>query len=165
MLIQALSIGELNFDALMELYREGNAENAEYFYPQAPAEKRLALAIEGFHSYLCEQFFKMENAQYWIWEEDGMYLSALRFEKHQDGLLMEALETCPEYRKQGYAKRLILEVLKNVPENTKIYSHASKRNAASLASHRSCGFTQSLDYVVEPDGTKNDCAVTFTIYT
>jgi len=163
MLIRANSIGELDFDALMELYREGNAENAAWFYPQEPAEKRMKLAVADFHRYLCEQFFPMENAQYWIWEEDGIYLSALRLEKYQGGLLMEALETHPDHRRRGYAKKLILTVMKQLPANTTIYSRVSKRNTASLATHDSCGFAKGLDYAEEPDGTINRNTITYTM--
>lgn len=165
MLIQACSVDELDFDALMGIYIEGNVENAQYFYPDETAEKGLALAIRDFRNFLCEKFFTRAEAQYWILTEGETYISALRFEKYQDGLLLEALETRPGYRGQGYAKRLILDVLKKLPTKTKIYSHVKKWNTASLATHRSCGFTQSLDYIVESDGTICNDVVTFTINT
>ena len=165
MLVQAHSIGELDFDALMEIYIEGNVENAEYLYPDETAEKGLALAIRDFDNFLREKFFTREDSQYWILAEGETYISALRFEKHQDGLLLEALETRPDRRGQGYAKKLIQDVLKELPASTKIYSHVSKRNTASLATHRSCGFVQYLDYAVESDGSISDHAVTFMINT
>lgn len=165
MLIQVRSFGDLDFDALMDIYIEGNVENAEYFYPDETAEKGLALAIRDFRNFLCGKFFTRADAQYWISAEGEAYISALRFEKYQDGLLLEALETRPEYRGHGYAKRLILDVLKKLPTKTKIYSHVAKWNTASLATHRSCGFTQSLDYTLQSDGTICDDEVTFTINT
>lgn len=165
MLICAKAFNELNFDGLMEIYQEGNVENAEYFYPGKPVEERLALAIMGFREYLCEQFFKQENAQYWVLTENDKYISALRFEKHRDGLLLEALETHPDHRGQGYAKKLILDVLAKLPKETRIYSHVSKRNVASLATHMSCGFVKEQDYVLAGDGTVNNNTTTFTIIT
>ena len=165
MVVQVNSFGELDFDALMEIYIEGNIENAEYFYPDEPREAGLALAVADFRNFLREKFFVKEAAQYWIWEEKGQYISALRFEGYQGGLLLEALETRPDCRGRGYAKKLIRGVLKELPPKTKIYAHVSKRNTASIATHRSCGFMQNLDYAVYSDGTVSNNSVTFTITT
>ena len=93
MLIQVRSFGELDFDALMEIYIEGNVENAEYLYPEETKEAGLSLAVRDFRNFLCEKFFTREAAQYWILAEGDAYISALRLEKHPDGLLLEALET------------------------------------------------------------------------
>ena len=66
---------------------------------------------------------------------------------------LQALETKPDSRAMGYAGKLIRETLRTLPGGTKVYSHVSKRNAASLAVHRVCGFLPVLDYAVEIDGT------------
>ena len=97
-----------------------------------------------------------------ILEAEGRYVSALRLEPNRDGLLLEALETLPEERRRGYAVSLISSVqrwLKACGEVT-LYSHVSKRNEASLRTHRRCGFEIYLDHTVYQDGSRNDTAYT-----
>ena len=143
---------ELDFERLMLVYREGNRENGWVQYPNLPADRALLQAEADFRMYLQEDFFLHKGACYCIWEENGLYLSALRLEPWQDGLLLEALETHPDFRKQGYAKRLILAVQSEL-KGKRVYSHVSKKNKASLATHRSCGFSIIRDSVRMLDGT------------
>ena len=100
----------------------------------------------------------MPGAVYALWVEDGRYRSALRLEPYEDGLLLEALETAPKYRRQGYAEKLMRAVQEAFPQ--KIYSHVSKRNKASLAIHEKCGFRQVLDYARYIDGSVAHNAIT-----
>ena len=163
MLICVRTFQELDFDALMQVYLEGNRENGEDLYPEESPQRQMELALRDFENYLRHDFFSNKDACYWIWSEDGAYRSALRLEPYEDGLLLEALETHPEHRRRGYAKKLITAVLECLPTGTKLYSQISKRNTPSLASHRACGFTKLLDYTVEADGTINDHQVTMTV--
>ena len=154
MLKIAKSLQDLQFSSLMAVYEEGNQENARYFYPQLPPEERIFQAEQDFYAYLRDGFFRQPHAAYYIWTEGGRYLSALRLEPYQDGLLLEALETHPEYRGRGYAKQLIRTVLE-LAEYEKIYVHISRRNAPSIAAHTACGFRKILDYGVYIDGSVN----------
>ena len=163
MLICAKTFRELDFDSLMGVYLEGNLENAEDLYPNECPEKQIELAKRDFGCYLRESFFIQDRACYWIWSEDGAYRSALRLEPYADGLLLEALETHPEHRRKGYAKKLISAVLEQLPTGTRIYSHISKRNTPSLATHGACGFYKLLDYSVDTDGERYDHQVTMTV--
>ena len=163
MLISADAFEKLDFAALMEIYIEGNVENGEYFWPEETPERQLVLAVEKFRSYLVDGFYGTKCGTYWIWEEDGRYISALRLEQHPDGLLMEALETRPDCRRMGYAKKLISAMLKQLPEGTRVYSHVHKKNGPSLETHRSCGFTKALDYSICSDGSVYDREVTMEI--
>ena len=163
MLICAKTFRELDLDSLMEVYLEGNRENGEDLYPDESPERQMELAKRDFESYLRESFYAQEHACYWIWSEDGEYRSALRLEPYQDGLLLEALETHPDQRRKGYAKKLISAVLEQLPTGTRVYSHISKRNTPSLASHRSCGFAKLLDYCVDTDGERYDHQVTMAV--
>ena len=43
---------------------------------------------------------------------------------------------------------------------SKVYSHVSKKNAASMAVHSRCGFEKILDYAAYIDGSVNHSAVT-----
>ena len=163
MLICVRTFQELDFDALMQVYLEGNRENGEDFYPEESPERQMELALRGFKNYLRDDFFSNKGSCYWIWSENGAYRSALRLEPYQDGLLLEALETHPDQRRKGYAKKLISAVLEQLPTGTRVYSHISKRNTPSLASHRSCGFHKLLDYSADADGTICDHQVTTTV--
>ena len=159
MLLWVHRFSEMDFDRLMQVYWEGNRENALTLYPHMDTEKAHIRAQQDFEDYLKKDFFRQKGARYGIWVQDEIYLSALRLEPWEDGLLLEALETHPDYRRQGFAKRLILgmqEAVRGIP----IYSHVSKRNSASLAVHKSCGFRIIKDSVRLLDGTVSANSVT-----
>ncbi len=160
MLYIADRLGELNFRQLMDVYEEGNLENAAEFYPRAPQNQWLLLAEQAFHQYLKECFFPTQGARYCLWLIDGRYVSALRLESYRDGLLLEALETHPSERRKGYAGALIKAVLAQYPEE-KIYSHVAKKNVASIKTHESCGFRRILEHAVYADGSVLQNCCTF----
>ena len=153
MLYIARSMRELNFAALMEVYIEGNRENAAENYPDLPEGQGLLQAEQSFYQYLREDFFRVPGAYYAIWQEAGRYVSALRLEPYRDGLLLEALETAPEQRRKGYAEVLIRAAL---PGQGKVYSHVHKRNIPSLRIHEKCGFRRISEQAVYIDGSVND---------
>lgn len=159
MLILAQSIRDLSFSKLMGVYIEGNLENAEEFDPDLTEGQKLIQAEQDFYQYLNEVFFRTSDAVYAIWEEQGSYVSALRLEPYRDGLLLEALETAPPSRRQGYAEKLIRAVQEQFP-NQRIYSHVSKKNAASLQVHEKCGFRRISEYAAYIDGSVNQRACT-----
>ena len=163
MLIFANSFEKLDFSALMEVYAEGNEENGSYFWPEEAPTRQMELAQDEFRSYLLGGFFGTAKGTYYIWTEDGRYVSALRLEQHPEGMLMEALETRPDYRKRGHAKQLIKAVAALLPAGTRIYSHVNKKNIPSLVTHQSCGFLKALDYSVCSDGSVCDREVTMEI--
>ena len=127
MLYIADKLGELNFRQLMDVYEEGNLENAAKFYPREPQNQWLLLAEQAFHQYLRECFFPTKGARYCLWIVDGRYFSALRLEPYRDGLLLEALETHPAERRKGYAAALVNAVL------TKTACFATLRNVQILS--------------------------------
>lgn len=158
MLYLATKLWQLDFGQLMAVYEEGNQENGAYFFPELPEGQQMLRAEENFYQYLREGFFSTEGAVYAIWTENGRYVSALRLEPYEDGLLLEALETAPSFRRKGYARQLICAVQEAFPR--KIYSHVSRKNAPSLAVHKKCGFRQVLDYAKYVDGSVERTAVT-----
>ena len=158
-LIVAKALREMSFGKLMEVYAEGNLENGRDLWPDEPEGRQIALAEQEFYQYLQQVFFRTKDARYLILEEGNRYISALRLEPYQDGLLLEALETAPGYRNQGYAAALVRAALETVG-NTKVYSHVGKRNAASLRTHEKCGFVKILDRAVYADGSVNDVCCT-----
>ena len=149
---------DLNFGQLMVVYEEGNRENGVLFHPELPEGQQVLRVEQSFYQYLREVFFPVEGTVYAIWVQNGAYVSALRLEPYEDGLLLEALETAPAYRRKGYAEKLIRAVQREFPQ--KIYSHVSKKNTASLAVHKKCSFRQVLDYAKYIDGSVVRNAVT-----
>lgn len=146
---------DLHFGNLMALYAQSNMENADELYSELEQGEAL-LKVEGsFYQYLREDFFTVPGAIYAVWEEDGIYISALRLEPFRDGLLLEALETHPSYRRKGYAGKLIHSVTDHLKlqGQTVVYSHVDKRNTASLRTHLSCGFYKISDQAVYIDGS------------
>lgn len=160
MLYIARSLGQLDFSQLMAVYEEGNLENARELYPHLPQGQALLQAEQDFYHYLCHDFFTVPDAYYAIWQEKGSYVSALRIESYRDGVLLEALETHPQYRRRGFAQALIRAVL---PLEKKIYSHVGKKNAASLGVHEKCGFLRVSERSVYIDGSVNEkcCTLCF----
>ncbi len=163
MLLIAHNMRQFSFEKLMLVYEEGNRENGAELYPQLSQGEQLLRAEQDFYGFLHECFFSAREAYYCIWEEDGVYVSALRLEPYRDGLLLEALETAPMYRRQGYATKLVQAALATTGTAT-IYSHVSKRNEASLRTHRRCGFCRVLEHAVYADGSVNDycCTLRYT---
>lgn len=159
MLFVAHSLKELDFRRLMEIYLEGNRENGAFFHPEAPKGQQQLLAEQEFYRYLRESFFQTPGAVCCVWQEEGRYLSALRLEPYRDGMLLEALETAPDCRGKGYATTLIREALALRQE--KIYSHISRKNAASIRVHEKCGFRKILDHAVYIDGSVSANADTY----
>ena len=153
-------MGQMNVRQLMDVYEESNRENAAQFFPREAEELGVLLAEQSFYQYLRECFFAEKGAYYAVWEENGRYVSALRLEPYQDGMLLEALETLPSERNKGYASRLVRSVLK-IEEKTKVYSHVSKRNIASIRIHEKCGFRRILEHAVYADGSvfSNSCTL------
>lgn len=160
MLKIARSLRELNFSQLMAVYEEGNRENGRENYPQESPHRQLFLQEEGFYQYLREVFFPTPGAVCAIWEEAQQYRAALRLEPYRDGLLLEALETAPYCRRQGYGRELIRAVQTCFP-GQKIYSHVHKKNRPSLAIHEACGFRRISEQAAYIDGSVNSRCCTF----
>lgn len=149
---------ELAFGKLMQVYRESNLENALERYSNMDKNAALLNAEQDFYVYLRDCFFKTDGAFYAVWEENGQYVSALRMEPYQDGMLLEALETSPEYRQRGYAQKLIIAALEEADGKT--YSHVNKKNIQSLSVHLKCGFEKISDTAVYIDGSEAPWCVT-----
>ena len=124
MLHLATKLQELNFSQLMAVYEEENRNNGEQFFSQFPTEEQIFLAEQSVYQYLKEYFFAIDGALSAVWIENGRYVSALRLEPYEDGLLLTSLETAPEQRRKGYAEKLIRAVQAQFPQ--KIYSLVSK---------------------------------------
>lgn len=136
------SFSQLDFEALMSVYKETNELMGGTLYSQESAMMQVQLAERDFADYLRHTFFQQDAAAYCILAENGSYISAARIEKFEDGYLLSALETRPDCRRKGYGKCLLNALVSQCVSDDKvpIYSHVGNRNRASMALHLQCGF-------------------------
>ena len=136
---------------LMDVYAESNLENTDFFCPEEPDKEAAVRMVEsGFLDFLKNEFFKEPQAVCWVLEEDGVWVSALRICRIPEGpYYLEALETRPDRRRQGYGVRLLSEVLDAMKAEGpfRLCDCVGKKNAASLKAHEKCGFRQGYDYL------------------
>lgn len=166
MLKLCFKLRDIHFGKLMELYAEGNEENAMSFYPNDEKTVGIMKAEQDFYQYLRQIFFRSEGAFYAIWEENAEYVSALRLEPYRDALLLEALETHPAYRSRGYAKKLITSVLEHLEQKgcKTVYSHVHKGNVPSIQTHLACNFHRISEQATCIDGsvTFDSCTMAYS---
>ncbi len=138
MLRVVYSLHQLSIGKLMEVYAGSTGGSLR-------AEQEM-------YQYLREGFFTRPGDRYCLWEEGGQVLSALRLQTYRDGLLLEALETAPAYRRQGCARALVQAVLAEA-DSPKVYVHIENGNKTSILLHEKCGFFKILDHAVYADGS------------
>ena len=141
------SMAELDTEQLLNVYQEQNWNETEFL------------------KYLREDFFRQKGAFYAVWIEDSVYKAAVRFCPYKDGLLLHSLETAPADRRKGYAYLLVLQVLEHLKTSDwkLVYSHIEKRNKASYALHKKCGFVVISDSATYLDGTVTQYSNTLQI--
>lgn len=141
------SMAELDAEQLLNVYQEQGWDEIEVL------------------KYLREDFFRQKGAFYAVWIEDCRYRAAVRFCPYKDGLLLHSLETAPAYRRKGYAYFLVSQVLEHLKASgcKMVYSHIERRNNASLALHRKCGFVIISDSATYLDGTVTQYSNTLRI--
>ncbi len=156
------NLRELPFGDLMKVYREGNEENGAELYPHLSVGQQVYQAERDFYQYLQEGFFTHPEDCCCLWEAGGRLVAALRLQAYRDGLLLEALETAPDRRRQGHGKALVQAVLESIP-GKKVYVHIANWNKASILLHKKCGFVKLLDHAVYADGSVTDRACTYVL--
>ena len=144
MLLKITEYGGVDARKLMDVYAESNYENTDYFFPETD-DKDLAVrkVEEGFLTFLEQEFFRLPGSVYWVLEENGVWVSALRTSRIRPGLFyLEALETRPDQRRKGCAGRLLTGVLEAMKQDGgfRLCDCVGKKNAASLRTHEKCGF-------------------------
>lgn len=100
-------LGACEFRKLMDIYAEGNRENAEYFYPELPLTEGVAKEEKKFAEMLRKSFLTRPENELYVWEAEGQWVAALRLTKLEGFYYLEALETKPDRRKRGYGKALL----------------------------------------------------------
>lgn len=146
------SLEQLDTRKLMDLYAEGNRENADEFYPNI-ADRSLALkkAEQDFIDFLETGFFTAPERVYWVLEENGVWVSAARTSRIENGLYyLEALETHPDFRRRGYAAKLLNAMLEELKAggSFRLCDCVDKSNIPSLKTHEKCGFSVASDPAV-----------------
>ena len=132
------SMAELPFGNLMDIYAQSNQARG-CCWPVEPKERQIALAEQEFYAYLRQCFFSLPGSRYYLWEEQGRAVSALRSESYGNDILLTALETAPDCRGKGYATALLKAVLQYLGDGN-VYVHIQRGNMASVAVHIHCGF-------------------------
>lgn len=158
------SIKNLDFGQLAEVYTESLSCEGKLQYPYLDGNMQLLEAKQDFFGFL-KMFFQAPDAQYMVWQHQGRYVSALRVEAYDDGVLIEGLETEPECRQKGFAKALLSHTIEYLKDQgiLKIYSHIEKSNLVSVQTHMGCGFVKMLDYAVCIDGSVLQSTDTYCI--
>lgn len=146
MIIKLNQLSDVQAQLLMPVYRESNRQNVPHFFPEVTdIEKGLALVEEAYRQWLREDFFEKDNTACYVWEEEGVWLSSLRLHEVGDReYFVEALETHPDYRRQGHAEKLLKGMIKALSKTgaVRIHSYTSLKNVASQKIHQKCGFKE-----------------------
>ena len=157
MLLKIMKYCDLDERKLMDVYSESNYENTDYFFPGEADKAAAVRKVEaGFLDFLKNDFFGMTDAAYWILETDGVWVSALRTCRVQEGLYyLEALETRPDHRRKGCGAKLLSGVADSLKKDgpLRLCCCVGKRNTASLKTHEKSGFRivseKGYDYLHE----------------
>ena len=155
---------DIDFRQLSDVYEEGIRINGRELYPTQPENLQILYAEQDFYAYI-EEFFKEPTAKYAVCFHNGFYASALRLESYNDGILLNALETVPSLRNNGFATKLICSVLEYLRcrGDGVLYSHVDKNNLTSLHVHLLCGFRIISEKAVFLDGTVKCDSFTLSI--
>lgn len=145
---------DLDFPKLMEIYRESNLENIEYFFPEeTDRERGLRGVEEGFYDYLKSDFFRGAGNRYYVLADGSCWASAIRLCPVPDrsgAWYAEALETAPALRRRGYARKLMELLFSALAREGpfELTDSVSRRNEPSLEFHRALGFQVFQDPAV-----------------
>ena len=149
---------------MMDVYQEGNTITGKKLYQNLSENLQILYAEQDFYTYL-QTFFREPSARYAVWVEGGRYVSALRLEAYNNGLLVTALETAPAERNKGFAVSLLRAVLLFLRSqgNGILYSHIVKDNMTSVNVHLSCGFQIISHEAKYLDGTVRSDSYTLSV--
>lgn len=149
MILKFSASEQLDKERLMNIYAESNTENAAYFYPDEPdIDKARTRCEDGFWDYLKTDFYTRAGRIYWVLEEQGQWVAAVRTYQIRENLYyIEALETAPAHRRQGCAVRLLQGVIDQLKTDGpfSLWDCVSRNNTPSLKAHLKCGFRIAAD--------------------
>lgn len=139
---------------LADVYLESNAKLAGTKFRSDPDNLGLLYAESDFYSYM-KEFLRDPDTCCALWCDGDRYISAVRIEPFEDGMLLSGLETSPEDRCRGAAGSLLKAVCETLANSgcNRLYSHIARDNKPSLAVHKRCGFLRHLGYAKCVDGS------------
>ena len=163
MIIEINTFDQVDGRKLMDVYRESNTENTDYFYPNVSNKDDALQKVEcDYLNYIENDFLANNKNRYMVLEHDGLWVCALRLYCIDDKLYyIEALETHPEYRRKGYAAQLLTDVIDLLKERGAymIRDCVDKKNMASLLTHQKVGFVinsgEGYDYLQNETDTES----------
>lgn len=160
MLLALQSPEELDIPKLLAIYRESALENCQGMFPAESFSTSLEQYEAGYAAFMREEFF-VQPERFWMVETaDGLWASALRLLPLEEPniWMIEALETHPDHRRQGYGAQLLTDTIQYMEENHGeiiLLSGVGKRNVASLQTHLRSGFVREKETWTE-DGETTD---------
>ena len=156
---------QLDLGKLAAVYKESISLSGQENYRYLSPYEQLYEAEKDFYDYLQHRFFTVPEAACCVWEVLDEYVAAVRLEPYNGGSLLAGLETAPIHRRKGYGKMLVKAVIQQLIPNdgTVLYAHINKKNIPSLRLHKSCGFTEALDYAVFLDGSVSYHYATYSL--
>lgn len=155
MIIIADSIKKIDFSQLAILCVDEVEQIRKERFRSFEETKGYDLASEEFYFYLCSSFFPV-GGLYFVYEENGRYISSVRFDPYEDGYLLNALCTASDVRRKGHGTRLVEFAFMNL-YHSNIYSHVSERNVISRKFHEKLEFSVLHNYARMLDGSvRND---------
>lgn len=155
------SLAQLNMFELLQVYEESNLRQGTADAPQVSKWEQLRIGETYMREYLMD-FLKSPGTKIAVWSAEGVYASALRLEKYQDGYLVTGLETAPAARGKGYATKLLVQTAVLIGD--KLYSHIMASNHASVSAHKKAGFHIVSDYARLLDGSVSRDYYTLSIH-
>lgn len=153
---------------LLYIYEESNNEflKKNYINKYSSEIEAQNTLISDYNKFLKE--FQSDQKRYiCVWEEQGVYRSGLRLINLGNGIwFLEALETSPNDRNNGYGKLLlnsIIEYLKTY-DAKKLECLIGSTNIASQRTHESCGFIRTNLSPIDWDGAICKTAIKYIYF-
>ena len=150
------SKSELNIGKLKHLYRQRIEEQRSLKYGNFSCSLGMLEAEQDFY-FNIDSMFNIEGSAIAVLRLNDTYISSLRLEKMDDGVLINGFETDPDYVGRGYGKLLMMRVCDDVKRNSnlQIFSHIKPDNAVSIHLHEVCGFKILHRFANLLDGSKS----------
>ncbi|MGN1075121.1 MAG: GNAT family N-acetyltransferase, partial [Eubacteriales bacterium] len=120
---------------------------------------------ESYASFL-KDFIEQEGRLVLVETVDGQWVSGLRaIETNPGKWFIEAVETMPEYRHNGYGRMLLLDTIALLrTRNAKtLECIIAENNAASIKLHSGCGFIGTADAPINCWDEREDGGILFRL--
>ena len=147
---------DLDFPRFAEIYRESYLATISYFFPEETDQERGLRKLEAkFLEYYRTDFFAVPGRRCYVLADRERWVSAIRLYPvpgRPGAWHAEALETAPDCRRRGYARKLMellcFALAKQGP--FELSDSVGKHNEPSLAFHKACGFEIVQEEAVNP---------------